>query len=197
MNNKTLILLATILLGLIAIAIVPKIFKQNKTAGEELKNVSVDLSGYTQETTTKVSLKKADKETILSVQDGEWQVNNEKADQAKISSFFTDLKEAKIKSLASKNDENQKKFQVTPEDGTILIISQNGEDQEFYIGKPGPSYGTFYIRKKGIKNVYLMESGLSEKLSWDGSQWKPEEEKTEGETTGDETTTPVQNMETE
>lgn len=196
MSNKTLILLATILLGLIAIAAVPKIFKQNKTTGEELKNVSVDLSGYTQETTTKVSFKKAEKETVLSVQNGEWQVNNEKADQAKVSSFFADLKEGKIKSLASKNDQNQKKFQVTPEDGTILTISQNGEDQEFYIGKTGPSYGTFYIRKKGIKNVYLMESGLSEKLSWDSSQWKPEEEKTEGETTGDEAT-PAQNMETE
>jgi hypothetical protein len=188
MSNKTLILLATILLAFIAVAVVPTIFRSNAPKKIDQKDISVDLSGFTQETTSKIVIKHGDSENTLAMSEGQWTINNEQADQAKVASLFLDLKEGEIQKLASKNDENQDNFKVTPEDGTTLVLTQNGEDQEFYIGKAGPSYGTFYIRKKGIKNVYLVKSGLRLKLSWDATEWKPEEEKEATEEAGDKQT---------
>ena len=176
MNNKTLILLGTILLAFIVIAAAPKMFKRDQAQSKELKNVSVDLGDYSRESTSKILIKQGETENTLSFSNGEWLINSEKANQTKIALLFSDLKEGKIQKLASKNEENQSKFQVNPENGITLILTQNGQDEEFYVGKIGPSYGTFYIRKKGIKNVYLVESGLRSKLSWDATEWKPEEE---------------------
>jgi len=179
MNKKTLILLGTILLGLIVIAIVPTFFKKENSTAKELKNVSVDISDFSKETVNKVTFGKQDSKKTLSVASGEWFINNEKADQEKVALFFSDIKNAKVLEASAKNTANHKKFEVTPEEGTTLIFSENGKDEEFYIGKQGPGFNTFYIRKKGIKNVYLMESALFEKLSWVEAEWKEGQEQNE------------------
>lgn len=179
MNNKTLILLGAILLGLLVIAIIPTAFKKENSIPEELKNVSVDISDFSKETVSKVTFGKQESKKTLSVASGEWFINNEKADQDKVTLFFNDIQNAKVLKASSKNTDNHKKFEVTPEEGITLVFTRDGEEEEFYIGKQGPGFDTFYIRKKGIKNVYLMESALFGKLSWIESEWKEEQKQNE------------------
>ncbi len=167
------------MLGLIVVAIIPSVFKKDSSTIKELENVSVDISGFSKESVNKVTFGKQDSKKILSVAAGEWFINNEKADQSKVALFFNDIQNAKILEAASKNADNHKKFKVTPEEGTTLVFSEDENEEEFYIGKQGPGFNTFYIRKKGIKNVYLMESALFTKLSWIESEWKEEQEQSE------------------
>ncbi|MEA2007002.1 MAG: DUF4340 domain-containing protein [Patescibacteria group bacterium] len=179
MNQKTLILLVTVLLGFIAIAAVPKLFKQDESK-KQLNKVSVDMSGFSEETVNKVEFGSSEEKKALNLTTGQWQINGEEADQIKVKLFFDGIQKSEVLKLASKNDENHKKFQVTGDDGVVLKFFTGEKENEFYVGKRGPSFGTFYIRKKGIKNVYLMRGSFFENLTWVEQEWK-EEKKVEEE----------------
>jgi hypothetical protein len=74
--------------------------------------------------------------------------------------------------MVSQNETNQSKFGVDKETAIKLIITRNGQDSIFLVGKAGSVANQFYMRKDGIKNTYLVESALREKLLWDAAKWQ-------------------------
>lgn len=178
MNNKFMKVIAIIFVVLFALVSLP--WLKEKISGQknpDTSNLSVNLSGFSKEKTEKVVIKKGNDEKILNRKNDGWYIGEDKADEEKIDQMFKDFSDLKIKELVSQNEDNHKKFEVTKDDGIQLTISQNGKDSVFFAGKAGMAIEDFYLRKEGIKNVYLVNGGLREKLTWDAGKWKAEEKK--------------------
>ncbi|NWG75743.1 MAG: DUF4340 domain-containing protein [Rubrivivax sp.] len=174
MNDKFLKITALIFVILVIIIFLPYL-KEFIVLKEHnpLDNVSVKLSQFTQETVTKISIKKGSEERILSFSENKWLIGNEEADVDKVKQFFQDLSDLKIKEMVSQNEENQSKFEVAKDKNSFqLTLWQNGKENVFFVGKSAAAVNDFYIRKDGIKNVYLVNGELRNKLSWDANQWK-------------------------
>lgn len=195
MNNQAIKIIVAVFITLAVIAAFPWIEKQIRSDKTDTKkNVSVNLSSFTKETTERIAFKKGDVETVLHVADNQWQVNNEPADNKKVELFFDSLQNMEIVRLASQNDENHKDLQVTKEDGITLTLTQNGKDAVYFIGKVGPQPDTFYIRKDGMKSVHLAQGAVRVRAAGDATTWKPEEEKTEKNETKDKMQTEEKNI---
>lgn len=90
--------------------------------------------------------------------------------------MFKDFADLKIKEMVSNNDrKNWSKFEVSKDSGYQMIITQNGKDNTFLVGKAGSLVNDFYIRKEGIKNVYLANGEL--KTKWLGKMKNGEKQR--------------------
>jgi hypothetical protein len=162
---------------LAVVTFIPWIYGQIFPEKNELaKKTSVDLSGFAKDTVSRISIKNGAGEETLSFENGIWKINDSKADPEKITSLFQSFFSLKIKEMAAENEISHEKFQVTESSGTRLKITKNSEDFIFFIGKAGPAGTDFYIRKDGIKNVYLASGDLKEKLLLKQDDWKKKEE---------------------
>ena len=153
MDAKTIKSLLIIFIGLLVIAV--GFHYLDKTSREKKSVVTADfnLADFAEKTVEKVRVKKGDDEKVL-INEGElWKINGEEASSDKIINLFGDLSEIKIKEIASKNIDNHKNFGITKDDAYLLVFTQNGEDETFFIGKSGASPDLFYIKKKGSKNI--------------------------------------------
>ncbi|MBT3356469.1 DUF4340 domain-containing protein [bacterium] len=179
MNPKNIKLLAIVFTGLLVIAVFPWL-KQKITPTKEIaskfENISVNFSQFSKENTEEISIKQGDQETVLSLRDGVWMVNEKEASQEKIVTLFQEFNLAKVQKQSSKNKANQAKFEVNQEQATILTITSDSKDTVFFIGKSGPSFDSFYARKKEIVNVYLVDGNLKNILSVDEVAWEKVDE---------------------
>lgn len=173
MSGKFIKVSAFIFATLFFFAIFP--WLRDKISDESDKktgNISVNMSEFTKETVNKIIIRKGDDERVLSFKDDKWFIGEEEADEEKINQLFKDFSELKIKEMASNNEENWGKFEVTKDSGYQLTITQNGKDNVFFIGKAGQAIDDFYARKEGIKNVYLVNGELRDKIVWEKEKWK-------------------------
>lgn len=173
MNNK-FIKFSAIILAILAVSAVFPLFrdKMNNGSDKKTENVSVNMSGFTKEMVSKVVIKKGNDEKVFSFKDNKWLIGENEANEEKINQLFKDFTDLKIKEMASNNEENWRKFEVTKDSGYQLTITQDGKDNTFFIGKSGPSINDFFIRKEGIKNVYLANGELKNKMAWENEKWK-------------------------
>lgn len=182
MDKKFLKIIIAIFIVLAAITAFPwidqKLNGEKKTTTEPL---SVNLATFTPTSVNKISIKKGDEEKVLSRKNDVWLIGTEEADQQKVQQLFNDFSQLKIKEVVAQNENNHAKFQVTKENGIQLVLNQNGKDSIFFIGKTDQSAQDFFMRKDGIKNVYLVSGGLREKLTWAADKWKPEAADTQTE----------------
>ena len=140
---------------------------------ESQKNLSVNLSNFTESSVDKIAIKKGTDEKVLTRKDNVWYIGDGEASADKVGQLFASFSKMKIGEVVSENENNYANFEVNQDAGIQLTISQNGNASLFFVGKAGPAAGEFYIRKDGIKNVYLVTSaGLRELLVGDASQWK-------------------------
>lgn len=178
MNNKFLKIIAIIFVVLFALVSLP--WLKEKIISQEnpnTKNISVNLTGFTKETTEKIAIRKGNDEKVLTRKNDGWYMGEDGVDEEKIDQLFKDFSDMKIKELVSQNEDNHKKFEVTKDEGIQLTISKNDKDNVFFAGKSGMAIEDFYLRKGGIKNVYLVSGSLRDKLTWDAGKWKGEEKK--------------------
>lgn len=183
-NIKTL---AIVFAVLVVIALFPTLKKSfTKDQPKTVKKTSVDLIDFTKETVQKVTIKNGEETKTLMLSGDTWKINGEDSDQVQVDLFFDGLAEAEILRLASKNQENHSKFDVTKDSAIVLTLSGEDEDTTFFVGKQGPEFDSFYIRKQGIANVYLVRGNTRTMIAQDLEDWKPapEEEGAE-EATGD------------
>lgn len=162
MNPKNIKILAIIFFTLFLVVAFPWV-KENFTKekkDKKFENISVNFSNFTEGNVEKISIKKGDEEIILAPQNGTWKLEDKEVSPEKISELFQNLDEAKIQKQSSKNKENHAKFEVTPEKAHVLTITSGETDSVFFIGKNGPSFDSFYARKKGVANVYLVKGNL-------------------------------------
>jgi hypothetical protein len=180
MDKKFLKIVIAAFIVLAVIALFPWIEGRISSSKKDTqKNISVDLSGFTKDSVDKVVIKKMEEENVLQKKEGKWQIGQDEADEAKIDQLFEDFAEMKVVEAAAQNEANHAKFEVTKETGYQLIISQGGKDTVFYVGKADNGGAGFYIRKEGIKNVYLMEGHLRDDLALAADKWKKATEQKE------------------
>lgn len=173
MSNKFIKFSALILLTLVVVAAFPWLRdKMNNESDKKTENVSVDMSGFTKETVNKIVIKKGGEEKTLIFKDNKWFIGENEAGEDKVNQLFQDFTDLKIKEMVSNNENNWSKFEVTKDSGYQMIITQGGKDSVFFIGKSGPSVNDFYIKKERIKNVYMVNGELRNKLGWDVEKWK-------------------------
>jgi hypothetical protein len=172
MNNKFIKFSALILAALTIFAAFPWLrSKMSNGSDKKTGSVSVDMSGFRKETVNRIIIKKGNDEKILSFKDGKWFIGENETDEEKINQLFKDFADLKIKEMVSNNDENWSKFEVSKDSGYQMIITQNGKDNTFLVGKAGSLVNDFYIRKEGIKNVYLANGELRNKMAWENEKW--------------------------
>lgn len=148
----------------------------NSQKTDPLKNANVNLSSFTQETVSKISIKNGADEKILSFSDNKWLIDKDEAAEDKVKQFFQDLASLKVKELASQSEENFEKFEVAKDKNSFqLTLTQGGKDSIFFVGKIGASTNDFHLRKEGFKNTYLVNGELRDKLNWEVAKWKKEE----------------------
>lgn len=185
-NIKTLFIVFVVLA---AIAFAPKLKDMLSKDEPAPESKSIDLSVFTPETVQNLTIKTGEETRTLQLKDGNWQINGEVADQNKVGLFFDQLEQVQISKLVSKNQENHANYQITKEEGIVVTFSSDAGSQTFVIGKSGPLPGSFYIRKEGIANVYLMQGDVRSSLAQAAEQWKeepPEEQAADGiESAGD------------
>lgn len=177
MNNSFLKITAGIFLALLVAVGYPWIDGKLSTPESEQSSVpaSVDFSGFDKQSVGKVVMKQKDSERILNYRDGKWYIGEEEADQLKVDQLFQAFAELEVKEMVSQNEENQERFGVSKEPVLQLAITQSGKEHVFFVGKVGPSVGDFYVRKSGIKNVYLVNGNMRDTLFLGASEWKPDE----------------------
>lgn len=179
MSNRTLKIIIAIFVVLGLAAFFPSIEK--KIRGEkknDAKNVSVSLASFTKDSVEKIVFKQGDKEKTIALNESKWFIGDIEADETNINALFDDFQEMEIGTMVSKNSENHSKFSLTQEEAIKMIITQNGKDTTFLIGKAGQQPMSFYIRKEGLQNVYLATGNLRDKATWEADKW---EKKAEGE----------------
>lgn len=162
MNPKNIKILAIIFFALLLMTAFPWV-KENFAKEEKrqkFENISVNFSNFTKENVEKISIKKGDEEIILTPQNDIWKLKDKEVSPEKISELFQALDEAEVQKQSSKNKENHAKFEVTPEKSHTLTITSGETESIFFIGKNGPSFDSFYARKKGVANVYLVNGNL-------------------------------------
>jgi len=166
--------LAGAFIALAIIAVLPRVGRMlggNKNTDGQ-KKISLNFSDFSESAVGKITIKNSSDEKILSLQEGKWLIGGDEADGQKVADFFSELKSLEIKEMVSQNEANQTKFGVDKEGAIKLILSKNGQDNIFLVGKAGSVPNQFYMRKDGIKNTYLVESALRDKLTWDATKWQ-------------------------
>lgn len=180
MNSNKIKILAIVFIGLLLIAALPWIKEKispEQEVSDRFKEASVNFSQFSKENTNRISIKNTDEETILTINDGMWMVNNDKeASEEKITALFQDFQTAKIQKQASKNKENHSRLGVDEEKSIILTITSGDKESVFFIGESGPMTGSFYARKKGVANTYLVRGALKSSLLTEEENWIKEEE---------------------
>ncbi|MFA5961326.1 MAG: DUF4340 domain-containing protein [Parcubacteria group bacterium] len=156
---------------IVALPFVGRMINGNKDASAP-KNISLNFSDFSESSVGKIVIKNASAEKTLSFQDGKWLIGNDEADAQKVADFFTELKGLKVGEMVSQTETNQAKFGVDSASAIQLIITKNGQDNIFLVGKASSVPNQFYMRKDGIKNTYLVESALRDKLTWDATKWQ-------------------------
>lgn len=171
MSKKTLLILGGIFIVL-AIAASSSWWGEYVNVGKKSSNAELDFSVFTKENTEKIAIaKKGEEEKVLSKEGITWKIAGFEASAKTIDDFFTTLKELKTESLTSKNPENYSSFGVG-DDAYTLSLTKSGQIATFVIGKQGPSFSSFYARKKDGANVYLVAGSISDKLSQTVSGWR-------------------------
>ena len=95
-----------------------------------------------------------------------------KANNSSVTGFIHDIKNLRIKSLASSNIDKQSLFKVDST-GSLVTIGQNGkEDISFYVGKAGQSYNDTYVRKVHSNDVLLVNAMLTYTVSKKVKDWR-------------------------
>ena len=176
MHNKIIKIVVAVFIVLVIITTFPWLKEKiGKQKNEKPTEISIDLSNFTKESVNKIVIKKGESEKVLNFKDNKWYVGEAEADEEKIAQLFQDFSQIKIKEMVSENENNRANFEVDGNTGIELILSQNGKDSIFFVGKADSVAGGYYMRKDGIKNVYLVSGNLRDKLTWEEAKWKKEE----------------------
>lgn len=178
MQKKTISIFIVIFAVLLTIAAYPQWKKYAGVKEEVNVPAEIDFSKFSEDRVGRISIKEPENDEIkLEKTDGLWKVNGFEASADEIKSFFENLKNAKFKSLASKNKTNHGAYDIGDDKGITLAIADESGEKTYIIGKSGPDYSSFYVRTKDGADVYLFSGSLRNNLIKKAEDWKKKEEK--------------------
>lgn len=171
--DKRIIKITTLIFSALAVIVAYPWLHEKLSSPKIATPSSINFSGFTKSTVSKIVIVKGTDEKILSFRENKWFIGDDEADGVKIDQLFQNLASLKTEAMVSENEGNQGKFNVTRDNPDFkLTLTQNNQDNVFLIGKSGVAINDFYIRKEGIKNVYLVNGELRNTLNWSADQWK-------------------------
>jgi len=182
MNPKNIKVLAIIFIAFLLVVMAPWIKQKispEKEISEKFENISLNFSDFSKENVEEITITTSEQEITLSLTNDVWKIDKADASPEKIDNFFRELSLSEIQKQSSKNKENHKKFEVDEESATTLTLKSNGEDEVFFIGKNGPSFDSFYARKKGVTSVFLISGNLKNSITGEKEDWIKSEETTD------------------
>lgn len=179
MNNSFFKIIVAVFIVLACLALFPRFLGNSGTVDDDpADKLNIELSAVDKGSVETITIGAKGDEKILSRKDGVWRIGDDEADQVKMDALFEDFLSLKVKEIASRNESNYEKFKVTEEAGIVLKVVSGGKDISYIVGKGGSVAGELYIRKNGMKNVYLVDGGdLSEALNRSAQDWKKKEPK--------------------
>lgn len=172
MNNRTIMILAFIFLGLVLVSSFALWGKYVKIGPENSSHQEIDVKGLAFQNVSKVTIDKKDApQVILEKKDNRWLVNGFEASAMAVQDFFDALGKMEIKNLVSSNSDNYGNFGLSPEVAYTVAFRQDGQDRVFAFGQAG--YGQdFYIKKQDGQNVYAASGELYGKVSRPVLAWR-------------------------
>lgn len=172
MNLKQLGYLTAIMAMLGIIALFARLTEGDRGEREIKTVISID-----EQDVTRIELTEAG-ETITLEPNGEsWQLTTPvtyPADQTYVTALLSNLEALEVDGTASRNQERQSEFQVTPELGLQVRISENDGDQTvFYLGKsPTGRSSSNYLRLEGENEVYTTRSNIRINFDREVNVWR-------------------------
>ncbi len=101
------------------------------------------------------------KDTVsIAQQGGAWKVNGAAIDSADLADLWTDLKDAHVRDLVATNPKNHATLGVAADSTWKLTVDVSGGSRTLYVGNPGPTYTTVYVRLPHENDVYTVAGGL-------------------------------------
>jgi hypothetical protein len=177
MDQKIRNIVAIVFVILLALAAGPWLYRTyggGDGGGEKKMKTSVTLSGFAKGSVGKVTITRSGTDVVLAYRDGKWYVGDDEADETKIDGLFRDFAELKAEAMVAESETSHTKYGVGKDASLRLSIEKDGKDNVFYVGKVGPAAGEFYLRKDGVKNVYLVAGLLRGTIDQDADKWKKE-----------------------
>lgn len=93
------------------------------------------------------------------------------ADPDQISKLVTELNTVMLRDPSSSNPERHGYYQ-TDESGIRVTIVDEGKTHTFYIGRQGPTFPSFFIRREEDDSVYLIKQNLKSHVSKRLNAWR-------------------------
>ena len=118
---------------------------------------------FTTDAATLINVHNKGENVILAKTDKEWKVGDDKGfpvDSELIKKALDSIAELKkAKNMVSRNPESQKIYEVDPNQGIEVKVSDSKKKflADFLVGKTGPDYMSTYLRKAGSNEVLLCE----------------------------------------
>lgn len=148
---------------------------QSRNFGQEndLSEVSANLNNFNYESVKKFTFNHDEEEKVFELKEGAWYINGEVADDVKIEAFWNKFEEFSLVRLVTKDEKKHSIFELDQEKSSRLTFYSEEGDSVFYLGKnDGPT--KFFIRKKGVANVYLASSMIKSDLTQPADYFKKE-----------------------
>lgn len=169
MKKQTVFILLGIFVIMLAIVLLPSFSPSLFTPKQKAEFSFVP---FTKDQTKSLVLESAGKKIELSNTNNSWKVGEFAAVQNKIDDLFSSLSVATPGPIVSNNPKNASEYSLASGSATVVSLHTASQTLTVWIGKRGPSGNSFYAKKEGSSNVYLLPGTLLDVLSLSVSDWR-------------------------
>ena len=169
MDGKTLKLLAIVFVLLLGVVFYPTL--QSRFAPIVVPT-EFSFAAITRTQTKKITIQQGTEEITLTPEGNSWQVGTYSASLDKIDGLFAALKDAKPESIVSRNPSNSGDYGLASDSGTLVVFSGTAGETSVLVGSSGPTGTSFYAKKAGSNNVYLVDGTLNNLLTVQMADWR-------------------------
>jgi len=131
-----------------------------------------DFSKLEKDKIDKIVIKNNGDERSLTREGDGWKLNEFEVSLGELDRFFEALAGLEVGSLVSKNPEKHAKFGLGEGEGINFSLFSGDKLAAFVVGKTGSGINSFYIKKEGGEDIYLVHGDLRRQLLQDVSRWR-------------------------
>ncbi len=172
MKNKTIITLGIVFFIMFVVAAVQLYLKSAPTKESLEALEGLKLSSITKSEASSIVIVSGVGQTFIEKRGEGWTVNGKDASSSEIDRFFKVVKAVRIESVVSKNERAHAGFGATATLGYVLTVNLSDESLVYIVGKQGPIYDSFYIKRFGATELYVASGKLRGELTKALSTWQ-------------------------
>ncbi len=167
MNKKTLFTLLAVFILLVLVVFFPMLMPQTAQSPGTSNGTGINLSGWTKETITQITLSSGNTEmkTILLSGSGST-INGYKANESAVQSLVTAISSSQERSVVSKNAENFVRLGVDDTNGSMLTLTgKDGRTESYIVGRMADDNTSYFLRVKDGTDVRQMSGNLPSQVT--------------------------------